>query len=78
LRYAFQYAQDIGKPKVRVVHNATIMKMSDGLFLNLGREIAKEYPNIEFDSELLDNSCLKVVTDPTPYHDKVLVMPNLY
>ena len=53
LRYAFQYAQDIGKPKVRVVHKATIMKMSDGLFLNLGREIAKEYPNIEFDAELL-------------------------
>lgn len=78
LRYAFQYAQDIGKPKVRVVHKATIMKMSDGLFLNLGREIAKEYPNIEFDAELLDNACLKVVTDPTPYNDKVLVMPNLY
>lgn len=78
LRFAFQYAQDIGKPKVRVVHKATIMKMSDGLFLNLGREIAKEYPNIEFDAELLDNACLKVVTDPTPYNDKVLVMPNLY
>ncbi|KAM0724133.1 hypothetical protein Q7P37_000014 [Cladosporium fusiforme] len=78
LRFAFQYAQDIGKPKVRVVHKATIMKMSDGLFLNLGREIAKDYPNIEFDAELLDNACLKVVTDPTPYNDKVLVMPNLY
>jgi len=78
LRYAFQYAQDIGKLKVRAVHKATIMKMSDGLFLNIAREMAKEYPNVEFDTEVLDNTCLKMVTDPTPYNDKVLVMPNLY
>jgi isocitrate dehydrogenase (NAD+) len=78
LRFAFQYAQDVGKPKVRAVHKATIMKMSDGLFLNLARDIAKEYPNVEFDAELLDNTCLKIVTDPEPYNDKVLVMPNLY
>ncbi|KAJ5228135.1 hypothetical protein N7489_008843 [Penicillium chrysogenum] len=78
LRFAFQYAQSINKKKVRVVHKATIMKMSDGLFLNTAREIAKEFPDIEFDAELLDNSCLRIVTDPTPYNDKVLVMPNLY
>ncbi|KXL42799.1 hypothetical protein M433DRAFT_136265 [Acidomyces richmondensis BFW] len=78
LRFAFQYAQDVRKPKVRVVHKATIMKMSDGLFLNTARRIAKDFPNVEFDSELLDNTCLKIVTDPTPYNDKVLVMPNLY
>merc|ERR1712230_288799 len=78
LRFAFQYAQDVGKPKVRVVHKATIMKMSDGLFLRIAQDIAREYPNVEFDSELLDNTCLKIVTDPAPYNDKVLVMPNLY
>ncbi|KAI5307160.1 hypothetical protein KEM56_003741 [Ascosphaera pollenicola] len=78
LRFAFQYAQSVGKKKVRVVHKATIMKMSDGLFLRTAREIAKEYPDIEFDEELLDNSCLKITTDPAPYADKVLVMPNLY
>jgi len=78
LRFAFQYAQDVGKPKLRVVHKATIMKMSDGLFLNLARDISKEFPNVEFDAELLDNACLKIVTDPSPYADKVLVMPNLY
>ncbi|KAK8090744.1 isocitrate nad-dependent [Apiospora phragmitis] len=61
LRFAFQHATEIGRKKVRVVHKATIMKMSDGLFLNL-----------------LDNTCLKMVTDPLPYNDKVLVMPNLY
>lgn len=78
LKFAFQYAEDVGKRKVRVVHKATIMKMSDGLFLNIAREISKDFPNVEFDAELLDNACLKIVTDPTPYNDKVLVMPNLY
>ncbi|KAH0287742.1 hypothetical protein M436DRAFT_74372 [Aureobasidium namibiae CBS 147.97] len=78
LRYAFEYAQEVGKNKVRAVHKATIMKMSDGLFLNTARAMSQQYPNVEFDAELLDNTCLKVVTDPTPYNDKVLVMPNLY
>lgn len=78
LRFAFQYAQDVGKPKIRVVHKATIMKMSDGLFLNTARKISNDFPNVEFDAELLDNTCLKIVTNPTPYNDKVLVMPNLY
>ncbi|KAK6197643.1 hypothetical protein LQW54_010729 [Pestalotiopsis sp. IQ-011] len=78
LRFAFQHAQEIGRNKVRVVHKATIMKMSDGLFLKVGQEVAKEFPGIEFESELLDNTCLKMVTDPIPYNDKVLVMPNLY
>ena len=60
LRFAFQYAQSIGKKRVRVVHKATIMKMSDGLFLTTAQNIAKEFPDIEFDSELLDNACLGV------------------
>lgn len=78
LRFAFQYAEETGRRKVRAVHKATIMKMSDGLFLNTARELSKEYPSVEFDAELLDNTCLKMVTDPVPYNDKVLVMPNLY
>ncbi|KAK1089277.1 NAD-dependent isocitrate dehydrogenase [Friedmanniomyces endolithicus] len=78
LRFAFQYAQDVGRPKVRAVHKATIMKMSDGLFLSIAREVSKDFPNISFDAELLDNACLKIVSDPTPYNDVVLVMPNLY
>jgi isocitrate dehydrogenase (NAD+) len=78
LRFAFQHALSIGRPKVRVVHKATIMKMSDGLFLEVAKRVAKEFPDVEFDAELLDNTCLKMVTDPVPYNDKVLVMPNLY
>ncbi|KAI9789409.1 MAG: NAD-dependent isocitrate dehydrogenase [Peltula sp. TS41687] len=78
LRYAFQYARQVNKKKVRVVHKATIMKMSDGLFLRTARDVSKDFPDVEFDAELLDNTCLKIVTDPIPYGDKVLVMPNLY
>ncbi|KAG9249321.1 hypothetical protein BJ878DRAFT_579583 [Calycina marina] len=78
LRFAFQYAEDVGRLKVRAVHKATIMKMSDGLFLSTAERVSKDHPSVEFDSELLDNTCLKIVTDPTPYNDKVLVMPNLY
>jgi isocitrate dehydrogenase (NAD+) len=78
LRFAFQYAESIGKNRVRAVHKATIMKMSDGLFLTTAERIAKEFPAIQFDSELLDNACLKMVTDPAPYNDLVMVMPNLY
>ena len=78
LRFAFQYAEDVGKRKVRAVHKATIMKMSDGLFLNTARRVSQDFPSVDFDAELLDNTCLKIVTDPTPYNDKVLVMPNLY
>ncbi|KAH6659786.1 isocitrate dehydrogenase subunit 2 [Truncatella angustata] len=78
VRFAFQQAQEIGRKKVRVIHKATIMKMSDGLFLKVAQDVAKEFPGIEFESELLDNTCLKMVTDPLPYNDKVLVMPNLY
>ncbi|KAL8778427.1 MAG: hypothetical protein Q9194_002006 [Teloschistes cf. exilis] len=78
LRFAFQYAEDVGRTKVRAVHKATIMKMSDGLFLNTARNVSKDFAKVDFDAELLDNTCLKIVTDPTPYNDKVLVMPNLY
>ncbi|KAK9388715.1 hypothetical protein V1515DRAFT_597787 [Lipomyces mesembrius] len=78
IRYAFQHARATGKPKVLVVHKATIMKMSDGLFLSTAKVIAKEYPDIELGAELLDNTCLKIVTDPEPYKPVVMVMPNLY
>ncbi|KAL8653575.1 MAG: hypothetical protein Q9210_002014 [Variospora velana] len=78
LRFAFQYAEDVGRKKVRVVHKATIMKMSDGLFLKTARDVSQDFAKVDFDAELLDNTCLKIVTDPTPYNDKVLVMPNLY
>ncbi|KAK9450651.1 uncharacterized protein V1518DRAFT_147296 [Limtongia smithiae] len=78
IHYAFQHARSSNKNKVLVVHKATIMKMADGLFLTVAREIAKEYPDIELGEEILDNTCLNIVTNPEPYKPVVMVMPNLY
>ncbi len=78
IRYAYEYARSINKPHVLVVHKASIMKVSDGLFLQTAKEVAEEYPDVTLDTELIDNTCLKLVTDPTPYKDIVMVMPNLY
>lgn len=78
LRYAFEYARSVGKKKILVVHKASIMKVSDGLFLSTAEELAKEYPDIEMSTELIDSTSLRLVTDPTPYKEYVMVMPNLY
>lgn len=52
--------------------------MSDGMFLHACRQVAKEYPHIAYDEDLLDRACLRIVQDPAPYADRVMVMPNLY
>lgn len=77
-RYAFHYASENGRNKVTAVHKANIMKMSDGMFLQACRAVAKDYPNIAYDEDLLDRACLRIVQDPKPYADRVMVMPNLY
>lgn len=77
-RYAFHHAKQNGRSRVTAVHKAPIMKMSDGMFLNACRNVAKEYPDVEYDEDLLDRACLSIVRDPTPYSDRVMVMPNLY
>lgn len=78
LRYAFEYARSINKTKILAVHKASIMKVSDGLFLSTAKELAKEYPDLTLETELIDSTCLRLVTDPAPYKDYVMVMPNLY
>ncbi len=78
IKYAFEYARAQGRPRVTVVHKATVMKQADGLFLNTAQEIANEYPDIKLDDILLDRACLEIVKDPTMYKDTVMVMPNLY
>ncbi|WVO15994.1 isocitrate dehydrogenase, NAD-dependent [Cryptococcus depauperatus] len=77
-RYAFHYASENGRHKVTAVHKANIMKMSDGMFLTACRDVAKEYPNIQYDEDLLDRVCLRIASDPAPFADRVMVMPNLY
>ena len=76
IRYAFEYAKNNGRKKVTCVHKANILKKTDGLFLDIFREIAKEYPDIEFDDKIIDNMCMQLVMYPEKYD--VLVAPNLY
>ncbi|KAJ8515068.1 hypothetical protein ONZ45_g7463 [Pleurotus djamor] len=73
-RYAFHYAQSSGRKRVTAVHKANIMKMSDGMFLSACREVSKEFPDVAYDEDLLD----RIVQNPKPYSDRVMVMPNLY
>lgn len=76
VRFAFDYAVDKGRKKVTAVHKANILKLSDGLFLEVARYVAKEYPQIEFEDRIVDNMCMQLVQKPELYD--VMVMPNLY
>ena len=76
VRYAFEYARANGRRKVTAVHKANIMKYTDGLYLEVAREVAKSYPDIEFDDRIVDNMCMQLVQKPEQYD--VLVLPNLY
>jgi isocitrate dehydrogenase (NAD+) len=74
--YAFDYARRYGRRKVTAVHKANIMKFTDGLFLATAREVAQEYPDVEFEDRIVDNLCMQLVQRPEEYD--VLVLPNLY
>ncbi len=76
VKYAFEYARKNRRRKVTSVHKANIMKYSDGLFLEVSREVAKRYPDIEFEDRIVDNMCMQLVQKPETYD--VLVLPNLY
>ncbi len=76
VRFAFDYAVDNGRKKVTAVHKANILKLSDGLFLNIAREVAAKYPQIEFEDRIVDNMAMQLVQKPEQYD--VMVMPNLY
>ena len=75
-RFAFDYAVKNGRKEVCAVSKANIMKLSDGLFLDAYRTVAKEYPQIAQREILVDNLCMQLVQDPTRFD--VLVLPNLY
>ncbi|HMB70861.1 MAG TPA: isocitrate/isopropylmalate family dehydrogenase, partial [bacterium] len=75
-RFAFELARGRGRRKVTAVHKANIMKLSDGLFLDCCRKVAKEYPGIRYEELIVDNMCMQLVMDPTRFD--VLVSENLY
>lgn len=75
-KYAFDFATKHNRRKVTAVHKANIMKLGDGLFLNICKEMSKLYPKIEFEQMIIDNCCMQLVSNPDQFD--VMVMPNLY
>jgi isocitrate dehydrogenase (NAD+) len=75
-RFAFAYARKNGRKKIHAIHKANIMKLSDGLFLNSIRDVAREYPEIEYLEMIVDNTCMQLVMNPGQFD--VLLLPNLY
>jgi len=73
---AFAYAKENGRSKVTAAHKANIMKFSDGLFLEVARQVAERHPEIEFEDRIIDNLCNQLVSRPEEYD--VIVLPNLY
>jgi isocitrate dehydrogenase (NAD+) len=76
ITYAFEYARRHGRKKVTLVHKANILKMSNGLFLDCGKEIAKKYPDIQFDDMIVDATAMKLVISPERFD--VIVTMNLF
>ncbi|GCE28012.1 isocitrate dehydrogenase [Dictyobacter alpinus] len=76
VKFAFEYARANKRRKVTAVHKANIMRLSDGLFLSTANEVAKEYPDIQYEDRIVDNMCMQLVQKPELYD--VLVLPNLY
>jgi isocitrate dehydrogenase (NAD+) len=74
--FAFDYALTHGRQRVTAVHKANIMKLSDGLFLDCCRNVAREYSQIDYDEIIIDNACMQLVLDPTRFD--TLLLENLY
>jgi isocitrate dehydrogenase (NAD+) len=75
-RYAFELAREQKRPTVAAIHKANIMKLSDGLFLECARRVARDYPEIELRELIIDNCAMQLVTRPEQFD--VLLMDNLY
>jgi isocitrate dehydrogenase (NAD+) len=76
VRYALEYARRKKRRKVTLVHKANILKFSNGLFLDVGREVAKQFPDVPFDDMIVDANAMLLVKDPTQLD--VIVTMNLF
>jgi isocitrate dehydrogenase (NAD+) len=75
-RFAFEYARKHRRRRVTAVHKANIMKLSDGLFLECTRTVARAFPEVQYDERIVDAACMHLVMHPEKLD--VLVLPNLY
>jgi len=76
VRYAFEYARRHARRKVTLVHKANILKLTQGLILEAGREIAKQYPEIAFEDRIIDATAMALVLDPSRFD--VIVTENMF
>jgi isocitrate dehydrogenase (NAD+) len=76
VRFAFDYAVKEGRRKVTAVHKANILKTTGGLFLSVAREVAQDYPEVEFEDRLVDNMAMQLIKNPELYD--VIVTTNLF
>jgi isocitrate dehydrogenase (NAD+) len=76
IRFCFEYARKNGRERVTLVHKANILKLTSGMFLDIGRSIAEEYPTITFDDRIIDNMCMQLVMHPDEYD--CIVTTNLF
>ncbi len=74
--FAFEYASQNGRKKITSIHKANIMKLSDGLFLDCARKVAKKFPRIEYNEMIVDNACMQLVLRPHQFD--ILLLENLY
>jgi isocitrate dehydrogenase (NAD+) len=75
-RFAFEYSRRKGRKKVSAIHKANIMKLSDGLFLDCVRDVARLYHEIQYEELIVDNTCMQMVLDPQQFD--VMLLENLY
>ena len=76
VRYAFELARKTGRKKVTVVHKANILKSTSGLFLKVAREVAQQYPDIECNEMIVDNTCMQLVMRPEQFD--IICTTNLF
>lgn len=76
MRFGFDYARKTGREKVAIIHKANIMKKADGLFLNTGLDVAKEFPDLQARGLIVDNTCMQLVQNP--YQFDMLICGNMY
>ena len=74
-RYSFEWARANGRKKVTLIHKANIMKVTDGLFLEVSGRVAKDFPDIKHEQMIIDNCCMQLVSNPWQFD--VMILTNL-
>ena len=75
-RFAFEHLQKLGRKRLTVVHKSNVLKLTDGLFLKVAQEVARDYPDIELDNRVIDALCMELVIKPETFDG--LLLQNLY